>query len=692
MDDADHIAYIYPVQHSWKLAEKAIRNTPGHRPPQIVEPKPKAQYSRRARELTAPPEDAPASSILPCIELKFSRIPRTDRGIVFGSSPNSDVVLPYEGVSGCHFSITFEDTNNLIVKDWGSLMGTEVTYNGQGNGKRRKFQWIVAGHRALSGMNDIVVIVQDVISFQIVVAGYDTRSQECAKKVRLFRQGKATAEDLFGDLELVGETRRPTGTHTPGTGPIYLKKTLGEGSFGVVTRYWNVSTGEEFAVKKPSAQVVRSRSVNKTAWMNEARVMKQVSHVRLHVPVPSVWFDVKLLAFVEDPHPELHLEYLRGGSLELQQNLSAGEALSVLSQCLSALEYLHTKQPPIVHRDIKPANILIQRRFPIHVKLGDFGLSKHSYDVQTFCGTRLYLAPEIYLSARGVKKGYTPVVDVWSLGVVAYELLCDLPPYEDEYTHDGTAWCDKIVQHFQKDCRRKPDELRQFLLSSMVVVAPRTRLTARECHDKVVLLPTSSEGDSQTPTQASYAGKESATTDSYPEDNGTTIQRSRFAANTDSISTIDARRYVESDASAAGPSGRDRKRAATPTSSSSPSSAGGYYKRRLSSTAAILDEFTNYSEDPLNPFFVGSALASLPGGRESDSWPSQSSRDSMRSNQPRNAEGDRGAGAVPQHGSNVPRSHRRSHYTKGGDSAPRGQLDDEELLLAALLQSSSRAG
>ena len=142
--------------------------------------------------------------------------------------------------------------------------------------------------------------------------------------------------------------------------------------------------------------------------------------------------------WIPEPWPRLILEYVPFGSLEDQKNVSDEECVAILCQGLSALVDLHEREEPIVHRDIKPGDILIHSRDPLHIKLTDFGFSRVSSDLTTYCGTAKYLDPEVY-----TKETYTPVVDIWSLGVVVFRFAYGLP---NNKGYAGRRWCERIIE------------------------------------------------------------------------------------------------------------------------------------------------------------------------------------------------------------------------------------------------------
>lgn len=136
-----------------------------------------------------------------------------------------------------------------------------------------------------------------------------------------------------------------------------------------------------------------------------------------------------------------------------------------LASVISALEYIHLKK--IVHRDLKPENILIDSHG--YIKLIDFGFAKEVVDkTYTLCGTPEYLAPEVILG-----KGYNYSCDIWSLGILLYEMLVGNAPFRSEQedrlfkmiTENKLTFPEKFSDSSAKD-----------LLQKMLVVEPNRRL------------------------------------------------------------------------------------------------------------------------------------------------------------------------------------------------------------------------
>ena len=290
----DLIAHVYPFGNFKQKITETIKTSSRYVFPQLQPPEPRPPYRRGERQLTEAPESCSVLENLhgPCIELSFSDIPRSRHGVVFGTDPDSDVVLPnWKGMGYRHLTLTFDEANRLIVKDWGSLVGTEVTYNGAGGGTRSKFQWIVGGHPRLKDKPKILINIYAtvLVQLQIVTAYHDVSTSAYIDKVSRFRKGAGTAEGLFNDLSIPNrpETERPSGAHTPGAGAIHLTKEVGRGSYGVVDYFWNVSTGDEYALKKPSEKARRKGVVNVEAWRHEAFIMGLISQPP-HVRTPPI--------------------------------------------------------------------------------------------------------------------------------------------------------------------------------------------------------------------------------------------------------------------------------------------------------------------------------------------------------------------------------------------------------------------
>lgn len=130
------------------------------------------------------------------------------------------------------------------------------------------------------------------------------------------------------------------------------------------------------------------------------------------------------------------MEYLPGdlGGLLKERDLCEDETKRVTKQILTGLETLHKKG--ICHRDLKPGNILIGKWAPLSVKIGDFGVSKHSdgsTEWRTTTGTTPFMAPEIQELSTSCEESsaYTTAVDIWSLGCLVYYMITKTLPFPE---------------------------------------------------------------------------------------------------------------------------------------------------------------------------------------------------------------------------------------------------------------------
>ncbi|KAL9584902.1 MAG: hypothetical protein Q9212_001836 [Teloschistes hypoglaucus] len=519
----DLIACLYPYQKNEPAQEVVVSHENSARHIEARKKRPELP-GRGSRETTAPPDDntnniqtqkkTPAWHFEEGLQLTFSHGPKAGLGFVLGTNASScDIVLPplrdengKPVISRKHCYITFDAQRRLIVRDCSS-QGTIVEYNGDGGEKRRNFTWIIGGHQVPDSIEEIVLQIHNDLKFQIVVSKptfpdlfFDNVDEFCVE-IAENDELPFGALGLQSGISTAGASGAQTpeqrdGTNIPNQNSILLKrKKLGKGAFSVVHHVWDVSTGSDYASKK-------FRYPKKVNWKREASIMKKISHAHT----------TRLMAAIEEPSPQLILEYLPLGNLEdqdRQRNISDDETVITLHQSLLALTYLHGQTPSIVHRDIKPQNILVQSRDPFHIKLADFGLSKASDYLVTLCGTHTYLSPEIarhYGSNRPECVKYANAVDIWSLGVVIFEYAYGLP-------HPGSGiglpWCEKIISALDDlDTDKLTD-----LLSTMIVMDPNLRAPARQCLPRALQLRV--PGRCQTPTPASCSLRQGQAEDDY---------------------------------------------------------------------------------------------------------------------------------------------------------------------------------
>ena len=218
--------------------------------------------------------------------------------------------------------------------------------------------------------------------------------------------------------------------HSPGSRTssfsttYHLAATLGKGSFSRVVLAQHLSTSIHFACKIVSTDVLTSPELR--ALQCEINVLTKIAHVNI----------CNLMEyFIEDHRVCMIFELCSGGELfdaivNNQEGYTELQASNIMHSLVDGVAYLHSNG--IVHRDLKPENILISRSNGDlnHLKIADFGFSRKCGDgtniLSRVVGTPGYMAPEIGLTNYGLK------VDVWSLGIICYILLCGYAPFEDE--------------------------------------------------------------------------------------------------------------------------------------------------------------------------------------------------------------------------------------------------------------------
>lgn len=230
-------------------------------------------------------------------------------------------------------------------------------------------------------------------------------------------------------------------------------RTLGAGTYGIV-READSPDG------KVAVKIILKKNVkgNERMVYDELDMLQRLKHKNIVRFVD--WFESRDKYYIVT-------ELATGGELFdricEQGKFTEKDAAATIKQVLGAVDYLHSKN--VVHRDLKPENLLYLTKDPdSDLVLADFGIAKmlDSKDevLTTMAGSFGYAAPEVML-----KKGHGKPVDMWSMGVITYTLLCGYSPFRSENLQDLIDECSnaQVVFH-ERYWKDVSDDAKDFIM------------------------------------------------------------------------------------------------------------------------------------------------------------------------------------------------------------------------------------
>jgi len=243
-----------------------------------------------------------------------------------------------------------------------------------------------------------------------------------------------------------------------------ISGTIGRGNFAVVKLARHRITKTEVAIKIIDKTQLDPSNLAKV--YREVEVMKLLNHPHI-VKLYQVMETKSMLYLVSEYAPQGEIfEYIA-------QHGRMSEALARRKfwQIVLAVEYCHSRR--VVHRDLKAENLLLDCN--MNIKIADFGFSNFwssSSNLNTWCGSPPYAAPEVFEG----KQYEGPEIDVWSVGVVLYVLVCGALPFDGATLH---ALRDRVLSgrfripfFMSSDC--------ESLVRRMLVLDPLRRYTLQQ--------------------------------------------------------------------------------------------------------------------------------------------------------------------------------------------------------------------
>ncbi|RCI15373.1 hypothetical protein L249_7039 [Ophiocordyceps polyrhachis-furcata BCC 54312] len=245
-------------------------------------------------------------------------------------------------------------------------------------------------------------------------------------------------------------------------------RTLGAGTYGVV-READGPTG------KVAIKIILKKNVkgNEKMVYDELDMLQRLKHE--HIVKFIDWFESRDKFYIVT-------QLATGGELFDricdQGKFTEKDASQTIKQVLSAVNYLHDNN--VVHRDLKPENLLYVTQDPdSDLVLADFGIAKAldsgEDTLKTMAGSFGYAAPEVM-----EQKGHGKPVDMWSLGVITYTLLCGYSPFRSENLRDLLRECTSSSVTFHERYWKDVSPDAKDFITRLILPDPAERWTSQQ--------------------------------------------------------------------------------------------------------------------------------------------------------------------------------------------------------------------
>ncbi|XP_029922382.1 serine/threonine-protein kinase SIK3 homolog isoform X2 [Myripristis murdjan] len=263
----------------------------------------------------------------------------------------------------------------------------------------------------------------------------------------------------------------PSATRPPPArvGYYEIERTIGKGNFAVVKLATHIITKAKVAIKIVDKTQLDDENLKKI--FREVQIMKMLRHPHI-IRLYQVMETERMIYLVT--------EYASGGEifdhLVAHGRMAEKDARKKFKQIVAAVHFCHCRN--IVHRDLKAENLLLDHN--LNIKIADFGFSNlfsRGQLLKTWCGSPPYAAPELFEG----KEYDGPKVDIWSLGVVLYVLVCGALPFDGSTLQNLRARVlsgkFRIPFFMSTDC--------EYLIRHMLVLEPSRRLSMEQiCKNK----------------------------------------------------------------------------------------------------------------------------------------------------------------------------------------------------------------